>query len=640
MITLNEQPNRLSSGYNLLPVRLTTSETELDNYEFMVNLVDREVNITNFETVVFNRQIATRLTVASTSGYKRGDEILINDVANADAYSGYYFILDIIDGFNLIINLEPTIPYGVNVSKMLKVFRWTLPAPGGTNKIDIAKVVQSNLKSNVEDSTNNITQGRQFSAPHTTYKYKLIIGDIRQDTRWNFTRISNGRGFDPDWSNRVVLRSPHEPSFLIGDRVNLDIDPYIWSYNDNQFSAGGVAYTGSTRHWLRVGQSINVQGQITYPSYNGPNRVNAVLNTQTIRTFTKWIDSTPIEGGFITYELRPEWNTDFIIEDIIESGGEWVILTNIRILSDDPLFDQTSLFITAGGKVISQLPDINPIEVITDDKWVYSVNVRDREYFDNFGFNYIINDNLPLRRFSSIIDKPYTISKDALSYLLVHIDPLLPQNFITRFIYSCYDVNNNLMGTISLNTVNKGNDYYIPCGINNIVGSTTTTGTIDFDKIKRYTIQGVKSDSTPRTALIEFEIADCSKYKEYNLIWKDAAGSYLSKPFGLINRKATEVETNKYYQDHTFDKNLYDRGETVINTEYNDYWKLTSDYLNDEDNYIFKDLLTSNEHYLHVDGEVIAVTLETNSIEYGESDYDGVFNYQFIVKSSKKIKTL
>jgi hypothetical protein len=641
------EPNDLSAAYSTVPFKINDLNiTDLDKfrYEFIINLADTETTISAFNAIIFNGELCTELVVSSNTGYKIGDEVLIDDFNN-EVYSGYFFVKGLLSN-RVVIDLQPDLPYGTDPARLYRVLRWTLPPIDKAAKLDIGKVLKDKVSHNTYESVTTMAgidyigleSGVQFAAPDTRYAYRLLAGRLTKDTEWSFGEIYNGRFYDTNFTDRVAFKGSGVPPFNIGETINLELDQYVWNYLDNFFITGNVGYTSSNVHWLRPGQQIQVAGQITNPSYNGPNRVESVPTTTSIRTDRGWIQNTPTEGGFITYDLRPEWNGGVRITNIVQDSPNWVAVTNIIIPSADPLSfanNPTLVPIISGGKLIRTQPAIDPVVVRSAPKWTYSFRVKDSDWTQNFMTNYVIDNQTP-KRFSTIVNHRATISKSAKAYLLTHINPVLNWNLLTNIKYTTYDSTNTQLDEFTLTITNKGNDYYIPMGLSSVAG------TASIDNVAWYKIQGFDG-TTARTQPVQFKIKDCAQYDEYNVIWKDAYGSWLSYPFTLVNRKAQEANRQNYYKEEgvwdelQFNHFNYDRGETNYHTDIVTKWSLNTDWVPEADNYMIEDMFGSPEHFLQTpEGDVISINMESNEILYGDEDYDGVFQYNIIVKESKK----
>jgi hypothetical protein len=643
------EPNDLTAGYSTVPLKVTdTNIVDADKfrYEFIINLVDNERTITDFAPLIWEGELAVQLQIGSNTNYSVGDEVLLDDLNNSGLYTGYYFVRGLQGSDRIIINLKPDLPFGVNSARLYKVIRWTFPPINKSAQLDLRDVLKDKLSHNTYQAVSTLSgidyitieDGAQFAAPDTRYDYKLLIGKLTQNVEWNFSEVYNGRTYDSNFTNRVALKGSGVPPFQIGESINLELDQFIWPYLDNFFVTGNVGYTSSVPHWLTPGQQIQVAGQVTNPSYNGVNRVESVITPTLIRTDRGWISNTPTEGGFITYEFRPNWNGQVRVTNVVQDSPNWVAITDINIAANDPLNftnNPTLDYVETGGKLVKTIPAIDPVVERSAPKWTYSFRVKDTDWTPNFIQQYVIDNQSP-KRFSTVVNHRATISKSAKAYLLTHINPVLSWNLLTNIKYTTYDGSNTQLDEFTLTISNHGNDYYIPMGLSSVAG------TASLNDVAWYKIQGFDG-TTARTQPIEFKIKDCATYEEYNVIWKDAYGSWLSYPFTLINRKAQEANRQNYYKEEgvwdelQFNHFDFDRGETNYHTDIITRWSLNTDWVPEKDNYIIEDMFGSAEHFLQTpEGKVISINMESNEILYGSGDYDGVFQYNIIVKESKK----
>jgi hypothetical protein len=515
----------------------------------------------------------------------------------------YCFVLHV-DGTTIFTTRFDFNPSTINGTSIFRVLKWTAPLINNEVNIDLS----DSLSNRVEDNRQIVYDGIQ--GPASRYEFRVISGEVFKETKWDFTRLQNGRLLA--FNDKVALRGPQEPPFSVGDLVNIEMDPFVWSYNDNFFVANKVGYTGTLRHWARGGEQIIVTGQITNPQYNGPTRIDSVIANNQIKTTTNWAGSTPAEGGQIAYALRPEWNIRAKIISVFLDSPNWYLVFDIDIPVDDPFWGSSSNWTNIKGSVIDPKPLVIPNVEQSSLKRAYSSHQTNMN-IDMDGFSSIVKENGQPRK--------APISRNGRNMMVVHLQPFLSWNWNSQYIFRFYDGSDTLVQTYTMNTQNNGNDYYIPVAIEDLPVSVPMTA-------KYYTINAVQNGSELSTPEAIFELTDCSSYKEWNLIWRDERGSYLSYPFDLISSEATSTERNKWYAE--------DGEEDYFVKSFN-FYSLSSNWIEEEYNYMFKDMLKSPQHFLKKpDGEIIKVSLQTSDIEWGSREKDGVFQYNVALKESKK----
>jgi len=550
----------------------------------IINIADLEKTISNMNLTTFNGEVVSRIILDSTTGLKVGDELLIGQE--------YVLIKDIESGTDIITNEVRN-----TASTSFRILKWVIQPDYEINLSDT-------LSNRVED--NELVPFTASQMPGFRYEFRLISGEVNKKNEWSFFRVQNAQLIGQP--NLVSFLGADQPLFQIGDQINIQMDPFIWEYADNIFASGNVGFTSSNDHYLREGDDIFVRDQITHPQYNGPTKVREVLTSNSIRTFKSWASSTPAEAGIITYQLRPEWNKKATVVDIFQDSPNWFVVFDIDIVPGDPFYN-TSDFADLNGELIDQRPNIIPNIAQSTLKRAYATDEEDMVPIVNGKLSTIINNRVP-------------ISKSGRTHLAVHVAPPLDWDFIPAFDYSFYDKSGALIGTFSQTVINNGNDYYIPVAIEDLG--------VTFSNIDWYSIES--NTGVPLLDnYLEFDVYDCNQYSEWNLIWRDEKGSYLSYPFDLITKEATEVERSKWYKKGV--------GEIDFDTQSFNFYSLASNWVEEENNYLFKSMFKSPQHFLKKpDGDVIRVSMVIDQIEWGSRENDDIFQYNIIVKESKKEK--
>ncbi len=137
---------------------------------------------------------------------------------------------------------------------------------------------------------------------------------------------------------------------------------------------------------------------------------------------------------------------------------------------------------------------------------------------------------------------------------------------------------------------------------------------------------------------VAFEVDDCSFYEKWNVMFKDARGSWISYPFKLVSRDSLEVERSNFYkQEKLFDVKDYDRGEKSFVTRSRDKVQLTTDWVNDSRNYIIKDLFKSASVYVQdPDGRLYGAMIEDTDMEVRKDINEMIHNYELTFKLSRQ----
>jgi hypothetical protein len=143
------------------------------------------------------------------------------------------------------------------------------------------------------------------------------------------------------------------------------------------------------------------------------------------------------------------------------------------------------------------------------------------------------------------------------------------------------------------------------------------------------------------TEKIPFLVDDCSKFIRWTIIFKDKRGSWAQYPFKMVSRKFIETERNNFYkQEGTFTDNdffydQFDRGEKSFATRSRVKWRLTSDWVTEQQNYIIEDLFKSTQVFIQNEGgDLVPVVLENKEYENKFDINEMLHNYQFDITIS------
>jgi hypothetical protein len=128
---------------------------------------------------------------------------------------------------------------------------------------------------------------------------------------------------------------------------------------------------------------------------------------------------------------------------------------------------------------------------------------------------------------------------------------------------------------------------------------------------------------------------NCSKYTPVRLHWFNRLGGFDAFNFDLKNQETTDVKRKNYDQNpHTFtgfgwtyDKS--DRGRTQYDTQLTKKLTVNTHYLNESESAWMESLFTSPEVYQELNNELIAVSVNGNSIQKKTSLNDKLMQYSF-----------
>ena len=137
---------------------------------------------------------------------------------------------------------------------------------------------------------------------------------------------------------------------------------------------------------------------------------------------------------------------------------------------------------------------------------------------------------------------------------------------------------------------------------------------------------------------VAFEVDSCSPYENWNVMFKDAKGSWVSYPFKLVSRDLLEVERGNFYkQEPIFNVQDFDRGEKSFMTRSRDKVQLTTDWVIDRRNYIIKDLFKSASVYVQEpSGRFYAAMIEETEMEVRKDINEMIHNYELTFRLSRQ----
>lgn len=637
------QPGTYMAGYSAIPLRLNSTDSQtLQYYKYITNIAFSGGTISSGSNVAFGTNIFASLTFSAVHSFEVGDTIMIDDLNNSNVYSGYYNVMSVPTSTTLVADFTLTFPMTAT-SQGYRVIKYAMsPDLEGEAKLDLSNTIKDFVTEDFED-VNDI-----FAGPNTRFNYDLLLG---QESNYIFEFEDNGfaaSGYT-NFFNSAYSQAYFNDTlpFQIGDQIIVEQDLQAWPYYDNFFYLGQLGFTGTTNHNYKVGQAVNITGQITAPHYNGWSTVRTVVNSTSFTVYKTFDTSTPAEAGFATGVPRPTYNTTATIVDMY-----WDVTYGVVITTDIP-FDTSS----------SPLP--GEIRLINDEKTetisdfsitglnAYNARIETLDYgFGTAQFSpYVVDTTGTAADYylSTILSgaTKWRIERESKSWLLAHTRATNSSGGAYRF----YDSSGTQLAYYTLaNTTGNDRDFYIPVGLNQLTASTNTTlqsgsaFSAISSNIDYYTVE-LGSNANTDTNTVTFELNDdCSRYDMYHLMWKDRYGSWLSYPFKYISEDMTEVERKDYYKTegtwdvsaaNTFGYDTYGRGQKSYFTRSRDKHVLNSGWVNEVENLAIKDLMQSANVYIqYPDGTLVGAIIQNKNIKLNKTQSDYLWNYKFEVSVS------
>jgi len=626
------QPYYVMGTYSSVPLKLyDTDYTNFETYTYLANICWDSVIATASTAYSIGALIYTQLYFSTAHNFLVGEELLF-EYSGVSNLSGYYNVIKNIDSNSVVINLINTETItGATVQKVL--VKELPPDKDGYAKIDLGETLKDFVTENLEDS-NYI-----FSGPDTKFCFDLKCGSAYYEDYF-FDDLQVGSAF-VNLVNTTGTTVSDVP-FSIGDNVQISIEPIIWSYNHTFSFAGFVGYSGNTAHGTEQASIVNVTGQITYPSLNGPSNIIQFTSPDpyeivTTKTWPGAIPS-PNELGDI-YIYPPLGFANATITNIFYSAGTGVILeTNIP----GSAFSWTASF---GGKVtgINIKKKFNFNQLTISNICVYNARFEEHEYaidaFDPFKcYNRTNISNYLSTILKDNTQQTYRIEKETKSWLLCHTS----SGYINRFYYLFYDNTNDFIGFGYIpNTTSNNEDFYVPIGINQIAANTAFTNSLGAfsaysGSIHHYDVAGYFS-FLQATNNYSFILNDeCSSYDVQHLMWKDKLGSWLSMTFKFKHYDNLETERRSFKQlDGNWDNDTYGydsfgRGDKQYYTRSKESIIVNTGWLRRHEVELVKDLFKSAQVYHQdSDGNLKAVIINNKNITLINPDNDELIQYEF-----------
>ena len=459
------QPDEFMAAYSAVPVKLFDNNVFIsENYKYLINLCFDKFEITSAVAYPLYGEVFTECTSLTNHNYALGDYLFLDDTANSNLYTGYYIIKKITASNKFVIDLTPAQPFGVNNFFTSKFIKYKMnPDLDGNARLDMSNVLKDFVSQNLTGQS--VNYGLHFPGPDTRFCYELNCGnESNYVLRFDDNLFSGGSLCFIATGITSLTNIP----FQIGDTIQVEQDLYGWNYLDNYFSGGYVAFTGATQVPFPLGATINVQGQITHPFYNGYSTLNAIPQPNLLQIDKSWIASSPVEPGVIYGVPKPEYNgvcniVNIFIDPIL---GYLVIITDKSFSGASPVLPGSIQF--ADNRLT-----INPNEISITGKCVFNAHLNLNEYTITEYDKYVIQDrNANLNYISTILNQNqrYRVEPSTIGWALLHFDTGLSGSPTTNFGYTFYDSNNTMLGNVLV--VNNEDDVYAPIGLNQISNLT------------------------------------------------------------------------------------------------------------------------------------------------------------------------
>lgn len=634
------QPHSYMAAYSAVPLKIYSNQWDQQElFKYIVNVVFNTVTITADQSINIGNDVYTLLTTSTPHLFQIGDTVLLDDSINGGQFTGYYIVQKIVSSTQFAIDLIPGVPFAGPGFTCSNVLKWKLaPDLDGYGKIDLSNTLKDFVTQNLTGQ--NSSYANAYDGDNTKFCYSIYCGSEQ-----NYTFQFDDNLFV---GGNVAFYSSGTTSltgipFQIGDVITVVQDVVEWSYFDNYFGSGGVGFTGSTQHSFLPNQTVTVTGQQTYPFYNGISTILSVTSNGLVIN-KPWQGSTPVEGGFVYGNPRPEYNATCTITSIYVDPTYGVV-----IVTDMP-FTTSSVPIPGIIQYADGSITENPVELKLTGFCVYNSYIPTTEYSLTAFDPYVIQTrSFTSNNLSTILSgsTQYRIEPNTRLFPLVHsISP----TYVDGTYYRFYQ-NGTPLGAVFISKPQSTDlDWYAPAGLEQILNTTYTnvsgTFTSYYNNITNYEMYATENVApntyAPRTNSIYFKLnQDCSMYEIYHLMWKDANGSFISYPFIYMSRENIEVDRKTYYKqtgtwnNNSFQYNNTDTGEKNFYVKSRKSFILNSGWLYEFERELIEDLMQSASVYLQTpDNKLFQAHIEATDLELFKNINEQLFSYTFNIRTS------
>jgi len=340
-------PNEYMHGYNMIPLKLgDTQINTLQGYQYLIGIYGTDgYASTSYQSYTIGNNVYTQVFFATDHPFKVGDTV-VDALGIGGIDKGYYTILSIPTTSSLVLDAEydPT-TIGTGFELYEHITRYKIPpGPDGLCKVDLSNTLKNYVTQNLDDN-NDI-----YAGPDTHKELYIATGyQYNKDSSVSFidNYFYNGAvgfvldGFGP--SSYGTLK--------VGDTIEIQQDPLELTYSDSFTYDASVI--DPTKSGIKVAYilddavaltlfgdedykyQIQVQGQTTYPDWNGNSLIWQPFSSTIILSITNAGVGVPDgtytgEGGSLWTTPIPEYNRTAVITDIFTiGGGQYVVATDI-----------------------------------------------------------------------------------------------------------------------------------------------------------------------------------------------------------------------------------------------------------------------------------------------------------------------
>lgn len=466
--------------------------------------------------------------------------------------------------------------------------------------------------------------------------------------------------WSPDQFVTFSVATALTPVYQVGDAVELISNLSTQTTTSQSAPNGNLRLRmEGNRKLFRPGTQVTISGS----SIASNNRVATVISRQVLLFNIEFIEvdiPTPTnysanETLILTGKARTEFDVNGVITEKTIVGGFTHFKLNVKYLNS----------VSANGNYSSQANFPTAVTGLSQDafgktrkvwqewfdtgKTIYQGNINGINWVDdNFADKCILGPGSAINKLSTTLPQVNAdtylapgvnhtkLNIGSQAYILAH-----NTGAATHTRYRCYNAAGALINDFRLNAATL--DYYIPAGIQNLVDSPDIVEavgdlTATIDQVASWSVGvyfQILNSQFRISEILWFSRAECTHYEPITLLYRDDFGSLIGLPANESHRASIESE-KAAYNTKTGKFNAAEDWTHGSGRELTTYLNrgrkkmvVTTDWLQEHDNYKAIGFLNSSEQWIDFKGKLIPVNVLNEEIEDKQLVVDMIYNYQF-----------
>lgn len=200
-----------------------------------------------------------------------------------------------------------------------------------------------------------------------------------------------------------------------------------------------------------------------------------------------------------------------------------------------------------------------------------------------------------------------------------------------------YNSSGTLLGTYEIaNADSTAKFIRLPSGTSNLNSAALSLGVqpVITDSVAKYTVQVFDATPAAMSKVITYQIQDAPLYENWRLHFLNRKGGVDSFNFTLVSKHSQEITRNKFKKSFgslsgnawSYSKSAF--GEVNYHTQVKDRFKVTSDWLTEAESNWLAELVASPVVFRELNGELVAISVDTNSYEKKKKNYERMINLE------------